>query len=165
MIELNWLVILSTALVPLAVGALWYGPLFGKAWMVEADMSEDKIMGANMMKIYGLALVFGLMLAVGLTPIVIHQMGVFSTLQNLGVETPGSEANLYLQDFMTKYGTNFRTFKHGALHGFITGLFILLPVMATNALFERRSWKYIFMNVGYWALSAAIMGGIISAFA
>jgi hypothetical protein len=37
--------------------------------------------------------------------------------------------------------------------------------MGTNALFERRSWKYIFMNVGYWALSAAIMGGIISAFA
>ena len=165
MIELNWFVVLSTALVPLAVGALWYGPLFGKAWMVEADMSEDKIMGANMMKIYGLALVFGLMLAVGLTPIVIHQMGVFSTLQNLGVETPGSEANLYLQDFMTKYGTNFRTFKNGAVHRFITGLFILLPVMATNALFERRSWKYIFMNVGYWALSAAIMGGIISAFA
>jgi Protein of unknown function (DUF1761) len=165
MIELNWLVILSTALVPLAVGALWYGPLFGKAWMVEAEMSEDKIMGANMMKIYGLALVFGLMLSVGLTPVVIHQMGVFSTLQNLGVETPGSEANLYLQDFISKYGTQFRTFKHGALHGFITGLFIFLPVMGTNALFERRSWKYIFMNVGYWALSAAIMGGIISAFA
>ena len=133
MIELNWLVILSTALVPLAVGALWYGPLFGKAWMVEADMSEDKIMGANMMKIYGLALVFGLMLSVALTPIVIHQMGVFSTLQNLSVETPGSEANLYLQDFMSKYGTQFRTFKHGVLHGFITGLFIFLPVMGTNA--------------------------------
>ncbi len=165
MIELNWLVIFSTALVPLAVGALWYGPLFGKAWMVEADMSEEKMAGANMMKIYGLALVFGMMLALGLTPIVIHQMGVFSTLQNLGVETPGSEANLYLQDFLTKYGSEFRTFKHGAFHGLLTGLFILLPVMGTNALFERRSWKYIFMNVGYWALSAAIMGGIISAFA
>lgn len=165
MIELNWLVIFSTALVPLAVGALWYGPLFGKAWMVEADMSEEKMAGANMMKIYGLALVFGMMLALGLTPIVIHQMGVFSSLENLDVVTPGTEANLYLQDFMAKYGTNFRTFKHGALHGFMTGLFIVLPVMGTNALFERRSWKYIFMNVGYWALSAAIMGGIICAFA
>ncbi len=165
MIELNWLVVLSTALVPLAVGALWYGPLFGKAWMVEADMSEEKIMSANMMKIYGLALVFGLMLAVGLTPVVIHQMGVFSTLQNLGLETPGSEVNLYFQDFMTKYGSNFRTFKHGAFHGLLTGIFVFLPVMGTNALFERRSWKYIFMNVGYWVISASIMGGIISAFA
>jgi len=165
MIELNWLVILSTALVPLAVGALWYGPLFGKVWMAEADMSEEKMAGANMMKIYGLALVFGMMLALGLTPIVIHQMGVFSTLQNLGVETSGSEANLYLQDFLTKYGSEFRTFKHGAFHGLLSGIFVFLPVMGTNALFERRSWKYIFMNVGYWALSAAIMGGIISAFA
>lgn len=165
MIELNWLVILSTALVPLAVGALWYGPLFGKAWMVEADMSEDKIMGANMMKIYGLALVFGLLLSVGLTPVVIHQMGVFSSLEGLDVMSAGTEANLYLQDFMSKYGTEFRTFKHGAFHGMLTGIFIFLPVMGTNALFERRSWKYILMNVGYWALSAAIMGGIISAFA
>ena len=165
MIELNWLVILSTALIPLAVGALWYGPLFGKAWMVEADMSEEKMVGANMMKIFGLSLVFGVMLSVGLTPIVIHQMGVFSTLQNLGVETSGSEANLYLQDFLTKFGTEFRTFKHGAFHGLLTGIFVFLPVMGTNALFERKSWKYIFMNVAYWALSAAIMGGIISAFA
>jgi len=165
MTELNWLVVFGSALVPLAVGALWYGPLFGKAWMVQADMTEEKIMSANMMKIYGLAIVFSGMLAIALTPIVIHQMGVYSTLQNLGVDTPGSETNLFLQDFMSKYGTNFRTFKHGALHGFITGLFIFLPVLGTNALFERKSWKYIFINVGYWAVSAMLMGGIISAWA
>jgi hypothetical protein len=165
MVELNWLVVFGSALVPLAVGALWYGPLFGKAWMVQADMTEEKIMSANMMKIYGLAIVFSGMLAIALTPIVIHQMGVYSTLQNLGVDTPGSETNLFLQDFMSKYGTNFRTFKHGALHGFITGLFIFLPVLGTNALFERKSWKYIFINVGYWAVSAMLMGGIISAWA
>lgn len=165
MVELNWLVVFGSALVPLAVGALWYGPLFGKAWMVQADMTEEKIMSANMMKIYGLAIIFSGMLAIALTPIVIHQMGVYSTLQNLGVDTPGSETNLLLQDFMTKYGTNFRTFKHGALHGFITGLFIFLPVLGTNALFERKSWKYIFINVGYWAISAMLMGGIICAWA
>lgn len=161
----NFLVILASGLVPLIVGAIWYGPLFGKAWMSAADMSMDKIQGANMMKIYGLALLFGLMLAIGLFPIVIHQMGIFSTLQNMGVDTPGSEANLYAKDFMAKYGTNFRTFKHGALHGFITGLFVFLPIMATNALFERKSWKYILINVGYWTISAMLIGGIISAWA
>ncbi len=165
MITLNWLVVLATGLVPLATGALWYGPLFGKAWMTASDMTNEKIENANMVKIYGLALVFGLMLAVGLTPIVIHQMGVFSTLQNLGVDKEGSEAYLYVQDFMAKYGTEFRTFKHGALHGFITGLFIVLPVLGTNALFERKGWKYILINVGYWAVTALIMGGIISQFA
>ncbi len=165
MIALNWLVILATGLVPLVMGAIWYGPLFGKAWMTAADMSMEKMQGTNMMKIYGLALVFGLMLAVALTPIVIHQMGVFSTLQNLGVDKEGSEVYIYFQDFMSKYGTEFRSFKHGALHGFITGLFVFLPVMGTNALFERKGWKYILINVGYWAITAMIMGGIICQFA
>ncbi|MBK6498787.1 MAG: DUF1761 domain-containing protein [Saprospiraceae bacterium] len=39
----NWLAILGSGLVPMAVGALWYGPLFGKVWMKEADMSLEKI--------------------------------------------------------------------------------------------------------------------------
>ena len=163
MIEINWIAVLGSGLVPLAVGAIWYGPLFGKIWMQEADMSLEKMQGANMMKIYGLALVFGIMLATAILPMVVHQMGVFSTLQGTELETVGSETNLYFQNFMSKYGTNFRTFKHGAFHGLIAGLFIFLPVMATNALFERKSWKYILVNVGYWAVTAMIMGGIISA--
>lgn len=165
MIELNWLIILATGLVPLAVGSLWYGPLFGKTWMVEAGMTMDKMEGANMVKIFGLTLVFGMMIAVALTPVVIHQMGIFSVLQNAGVDKEGTEAFNLAKDFMTKYGAEFRSFKHGALHGFITTLFLLLPVMGTNALFERKSWKYILLNVGYWGVSAAIMGGIICAWA
>ena len=141
--SLNWFVILATGLVPLAVGAIWYGPLFGKAWMDATDMTMEKMEGANMAKMYSFALL----------------------LQNVGVDTPGSEANLFAQNFMSKYGTEFRTFKHGALHGFLTGLFVFLPIMATNALFERKSWKYILLNVGYWTVCAMNMGGIISAWA
>ncbi|MBK8887589.1 MAG: DUF1761 family protein [Saprospiraceae bacterium] len=33
MLTFNWLAILGSGLVPMAVGALWYGPLFGKLWM------------------------------------------------------------------------------------------------------------------------------------
>jgi hypothetical protein len=32
-------------------------------------------------------------------------------------------------------------------------------------LFERRSWKYIFINAGYWILTLTLMGGIICAYA
>ena len=63
--------------------------------------------------------------------------------------------------FMADYGTAFRTFKHGALHGTIAGLFIALPIIGTNALFERKSAKYIFINSGYWIVTLAIMGGIV----
>jgi hypothetical protein len=67
--------------------------------------------------------------------------------------------------FMADYGTAFRTFKHGALHGFMTGLFFAFPMLAINGLFERKSWKYIFVHAGYWILTLTIMGGIICAWA
>jgi hypothetical protein len=65
--------------------------------------------------------------------------------------------------FMADYGTAYRTFKHGMLHGFITGLFLALPIVGINALFERKSWKYILINGGYFIVCLTIMGGIICA--
>ena len=62
---------------------------------------------------------------------------------------------------MAKYGNNFRTFSHGAVHGVLAGLFFVLPVMGTNAMFERKGFKYIAINVGYWIVTLAIMSGIV----
>lgn len=164
--NLNWWLILATGLVPLFVGSLWYSPLlFANAWIKETGLKEEELKNANMIKIFGFTALFGIMLAVALTPIVIHQMGAFSTLATPDMMKEGSEIKTYFMDFMSKYATNFRTFKHGALHGTITGIFLVLPIMGVNALFERKSWKYIFIHVGFWTVSAALMGGIICAFA
>ena len=64
---------------------------------------------------------------------------------------------------MQKLGVSYRTFKHGALHGTISGFMVALPILGINALFERRGFKYIAINVGYWMLCMGIMGGIVSA--
>jgi hypothetical protein len=64
---------------------------------------------------------------------------------------------------MDTYGDRFRTFKHGALHGGITSIFFVLPMIAIPAMFERRSAKYILIHAGYWFISLCIMGGIICA--
>ncbi len=165
MIEINWLVVFATALVPSLVGMVWYGPLFSKLWMQEAGMTQEKIDGGNMALTYGLALFFSVFLVMGVVPAVIHQWHVYSALQNVGVDTVGSEAHTIVSQYIAAYGREFRTFGHGAMHGFITALCIVFPVVATNALFERKSWKYIFITFGYWAVSMTIMGGIISQFA
>jgi hypothetical protein len=65
---------------------------------------------------------------------------------------------------MDNFGTDFRTFKHGMLHGAIAGLFFMLPILATNAMFERKGFKYIAVNAGYWILTLMIMGGVICQF-
>lgn len=51
--------------------------------------------------------------------------------------------------FMADYGTAFRTFKHETLHGLLTGLFLALPIIGTNALFEKRSFKYTLITGGF----------------
>ena len=155
--EINFLAIIAAAVSALVVGFVWYNPkVFGNAWMQAADMSEEKIKGGNMAKIFGLALFFALLLAFALQFITIHQTGAMGMVGGDPTKAlPSYDA------FMADYGNAFRTFKHGALHGTIAGVFIALPIIGTNALFERKSAKYIFINSGYWIVTLAIMGGIV----
>ena len=164
--EMNWIIILVTALVPMVTGFIWYNPkTLGTAWMQAAGVTEEKTKSANMGLIYGLSILFSLMLAMAINSMVIHQNHMYSTLLNEpGFGDPNSEIGMYISSFMEKYGNNFRTFKHGALHGFLGGLFFAFPILATNAMFERKGWKYIWINTGYWTLTITIMGGILCAF-
>jgi hypothetical protein len=164
---MNFIPVLAAALVPTAIGFIWYNPkVFGNAWMQAAEMTEEKMKGANMAVIFGVSLLLSVMLAVMTTTLVIHQSHISSALMNQpGFGQEGSEVTLYIADFMERYGQEFRTFKHGALHGFLSGLFLVLPVLGTNAMFERKGFKYIAINVGYWCVTLALMGGIISQWA
>lgn len=161
--EMNFLIIALAALIPMITGFIWYNPkVVGTAWMKESGMTEDKMKGANMGMIFGLSYVFSFLLAMGIVAMVIHQYHVQSLLMNEpGFADSGSEIGMYMSDFFSKFGNNFRTFKHGAFHGFIGGAMIALPILATNALFERKSFKYIWINAGYWALTMMFMGGVI----
>ena len=52
-------------------------------------------------------------------------------------------------------------FSAGMIHGFLSGLFLAMPIIGVNALFERKSFKYTLVNGGYWIISFIVMGGII----
>jgi Protein of unknown function (DUF1761) len=157
----NYWLLLVAGLIPLFVGFIWYNPkVFGNAWMKTIGMTEESMKGGNMALIFGLCYLFACMLASALMTIVIHQFGFNSVMQ--GDETPESAA--YIKNFFDTYGSRFRTFKHGALHGTIAAFFIALPILGTNALFERRGFKYIAIHTGYWVVTLALMGGVICAF-
>lgn len=155
--EINFLAILAAAVSALVVGFIWYSPkVFGNAWMKAAGMTEEQVKGGNMAKIFGLALLFAFLLAFSMQFLTIHQTGAMGMI--------GGDVDNALPSFtafMDDYGNAFRTFKHGALHGTIAGIFIALPIIGTNALFERKSAKYIFINSGYWIVTLAIMGSIV----
>ncbi|MDO9187217.1 MAG: DUF1761 domain-containing protein [Bacteroidia bacterium] len=164
--HINFMIILVAALVPMVLGFIWYNPkVLGTVWMNAAGITEDKMKGANMALIFSLSFFLSFLLAFSVQFMVIHQYSVYSILANEpGITDPTSEVGLMIQDFMAKYGTNFRTFKHGALHGTLAGFMIALPILGTNAMFERKGFKYIAVNCGYWIVCLALMGGIICAF-
>ncbi|TSB04917.1 DUF1761 domain-containing protein [Sphingorhabdus contaminans] len=64
MANANLLAILVAAAAGFLVGGIWYGPLFGKAWMNENGFTEEELKKANMLKIYGLTFAFSVLLAV-----------------------------------------------------------------------------------------------------
>lgn len=165
--KFNFLITALVALIPLVVGAIWYNPkVLGTVWMNANGFSSDYKSKNKMAVIMLLSFVFNFFLAVILTQLVIHQFGFFSTLMNdPSLKEVGSETYLYAQDFMKRFGGNFRTFKHGVLHGTMFGIFAVLPIVGTHALYESKGFKYVAIHVGYWVVSLALMGGVICQFA
>jgi len=163
---MNFLAVLGATCVPIVLGFIWYNPKigFGKAWMQATGMTEEKAKGANMIVTFGLTILFSFFVAIILQLLVIHQVHVMSLLTHQPDSAdPNSESSLMLKKFMELYGSSYRTFKHGAFHGTIAGIMLALPIIGTNALFERRGFKYVAINAGYWIVSMALMGGVLCA--
>lgn len=167
---MNILALVVAALVPMVVGFIWYHPkLFGNAWMRVAGLTEEQIKTGNMPMIFGLSFLFSLMMALNMHGLSTHDGFIRGALYYVTDRTmqpdPASEAGKWLEYYNAHLAASNHTFQHGAFHGFfIAGLFLALPIMATNALFERKGWKYIAINAGYWMLTLMLMGGILAAF-
>ena len=166
---MNPIAIVVAALIPMVLGFIWYNPkVFGTVWMKHAGMTEEKARSGNMILIFGLSFVFSLMLAVVMSAIPNHDGFIEGALYYITNHTmkpePGSEPAKWLEYYTTNLSASNRTFKHGAFHGFfLAGLLLALPIMATNALFERKSFKYVAVNAGYWIVCLTIMGGLLAA--
>lgn len=161
---MNIIAVLVAALVPMAMGFIWYNPkVLGNAWMNSAGLTEEKLKGANMALIFGLSFLMSFLLSFFLQVVVIHQFHFSSMLYGQPFTDPNTEIGAMYKTIMDQFGSAYRTFKHGALHGTIAGFLLVTPVLTTNALFERKGFKYIAINCGYWIICFALMGGIISA--
>jgi hypothetical protein len=137
--KVNFLSLVLASLVPMVVGFIYYHKaLFGKAWMESIGMTDEKQKSANMPVMMAVSLVMSFLIA----------FFMMQFCNGAGQEGVNGE---------------FDTFKHGALHGIIVSLFLIIPVVISNGLFEQKSWKNILINGLYWMITLAIMGGIVDA--
>lgn len=160
----NPFILFAAGLVPLLVGSIWYGPLFGKSWMRMNGFTEESLKTGNVLVIFGVSYILSVVLAFGLTAVTNHQVAIIQ-LFNMHPDFADVTTEIGgMVDLVTnKYGDKHRSFGHGALHGAIAAVFMFFPLIAINAIFERRSWKYIGIHVGYWIVATALMGGVVCA--
>jgi len=91
------------------------------------------------------------------------------SLQGLFITDPAfndatSEMRTTFDSFMANYGDRHRTFGHGAAHGLFAALAFAFPIITIKSLFERKSWKHIFISFGYWFITLVLMCGVACAF-
>jgi len=158
----NPLILFAAAIIPMLVGFFWYGSLFEKTWMKVNGFTKESLSGGNMAVILGVSYVLSIILAGGLSGLTNHQNGVLQLFaMHPDYQTAGTEVGDLYKAVMDRFGDTHRTFGHGAIHGVLAAILLVLPLLGINALFERRGWKYIVLHVGYWAVTLALMGGII----
>jgi hypothetical protein len=154
---------LAAAAVPVLVGAIWYNPyLLGRLWSDTAGIAKEKMSAGKLAITVVLAYIAGYYIARSLGSIVIHQHGLYSMLAGEpDMKDKTSELSKTVQGLMDKYGNNFRTFKHGALHGSLTGVYLILPVLVIIGFMECKKISWILIHGAFWVICLAVMGGIV----
>lgn len=139
-VPINYLAVIVAALVPMAIGFVWYGPLFNKLWIAEMGWSAEEVaagmakMKKDGWKTYSIQAVASLVMAYVLA----HSLVFASTYLNAN----GVSA--------------------GLMAGFWNWLGFIAPVALGAVLWEGKSWKLWCINVGYYLVALLIMGLILS---
>ena len=133
--EISWISIAVAAASTMAVGFFWYNPkIIGQSLADEMNVGNVDSKKGHQPWIY--------LVSVVLAGVIAHK----------------------LSGGARHHGADDQHFLHGAFHGFMTSLYLVVPVLATNFLFESRSIKLILLHTSYWMACFALMGGILYAF-
>lgn len=126
--------VLVAAILPFAIGFLWYGkPLFANTWQKLAGLSDEDIASSNMGLIFGLSFVAQFIIAAFLS---------------------------FLVEIFMMIGSNALL---GGLFAALVCLAFVATTFATNYLFARKPLKLYLIDVGYHFVTFFAMGVLIGA--
>ncbi len=138
-IVINWWAIIVTTIVSVILGTLWYGPLFGKAWMASVGISKPDVITPDIKKMmvrsYIIVLITSFIMNYVLVSSIIMGMAYFNSSGISG----------------------------GLMAGFWNWIGFIVPVSLGPVLWENRTWKYWFITAGYYLVLLLINGAILAA--
>lgn len=136
-VPVNYAAVFAAAVLSMIIGYVWYGPLFGKAWMEEIGMSKsemDKAQKAGMAKSYGLMFVGSLVMAWVLANAIVFA-GAYTQMTGLSA---------------------------GLMSAFFNWLGFIVPVMLSGVLWEKKSWRLWGLQSGYYLVTLFAMGALLA---
>lgn len=126
--DVNLLAVLVAGIVPMIVGMLWYGPLFGKRWLALMETTPEEIReGFNPLRTYGISFLLSLVTAFILAQL-IASIGLGALNSPMGVGESAMFA-VYM--------------------GLMVLIAFVLPVAHQGVAFEGRKSGLAWLNVGY----------------
>src|SRR3989344_2277117 len=131
--DINYLAVLVAAVASMALGFLWYGPLFGKTWAQLMGFDKKKMAEAK-------------------------KKGM--PKQTWVLMVAGTLVTSYVLAHFVDYldATNVA----GALQaGFWLWLGFIVPVQLGMVLWEGKPWKLYFINVAYYLVNLSVMASIL----
>lgn len=141
MVPINYLAVLTAAIVAIGLGFLWFGPLFGKQWMASMGITPDKMEAMKaaakekgMGKTYAIMAVTTLVMSYVLA----HSLVFASSYMNVS----GVAAGLQV--------------------GFWNWLGFVMPITVGSVLWDNKSWKYWGITSSFYLAELLLTGVILS---
>ncbi|HVU75423.1 MAG TPA: DUF1761 domain-containing protein [Candidatus Paceibacterota bacterium] len=138
MVPVNYWAVIASALIMMVLGALWYGPLFGKQWASLMGLKIPEKIGDKernaMMRSYALMALGSLVMSFVLAHAVIFAESY------LGMSGAVAGGEIGLLNWL----------------GFVT------PITLSTVLWEGKPWKLWFINVGYYFVGMLVVGVLLS---
>lgn len=138
--HINWAAYAVAVVAQMIIGYLWFHPaVMGKMWAKANGISVEEMKPKNMAMTMGITILLTLL---------------FTFFIMTNVTGPGQS--------VAPDGHSYVTFQHGLAHALILTIMVIIPVLGTPALYEKRSWGWVIVHVGYWFLRLAVAAGILS---
>jgi uncharacterized protein YacL len=133
-VEVNTIAVIGASITSMIIGFIWYGPMFGKAWMKEMRITQqniDKAKKQGMMKQY-IGMFIGAIISAYVLANIIFFVGAMGNLTA------------------------------GAITGFWIWLGFIATVLLGGVLFENKTTKWYMIVAGYQLVNFLIIGAIIA---
>ena len=122
---INWFAVIVAAVSAFALGAVWYGPIFGKRWQTLTQLSDEELADANMAMIFGTSFVLTLIISFALAAMIAAVLPAPNLVSGLLL---GLEMSVVF--VATSFGINY-LFAHRpmALYGIDVGYMVAMFVL------------------------------------